>query len=239
MKIVNDSEGLSADSTARSAIEAVYRALHKGILEGTLAPESRLRVEELRKRFGVGSSTVREALSRLLVDKLVTSEEQRGFHVAPVSLDDLREITELRILLETQAVRDSIQNGDDEWESRFVAAAHQLAKTESQMAERRFDESYFRDWEARNSEFHKTLVSACRNNWLLRFRGTVFAHSYRYRRLSVMERTMPRDVRAEHQAIYEAAMARDVERAVEATAQHIANSVDVLEARLAALKMVS
>jgi DNA-binding GntR family transcriptional regulator len=239
VKTVSDFDGLSTGSTGKSAIEAVYRALHKAILEGTLAPESRLRVEELRKKFGVGSSTVREALSRLLVDKLVTAEEQRGFHVAPVSLDDLREVTSVRILLETQAVRDSIENGDDEWENRFVAAAHQLAKTETQMAERRFDESYFRDWEARNNEFHNALVAACTNGWLLRFRGTVFTHSSRYRRLSVMERTMPRDVRAEHLAIYEAAIARDVERTAEATARHIANSVDVLEARLTNLRMVS
>jgi len=105
---LKDLKEINDESPGRTAIETVYMTLRQGILEGTLQPECKLRVEELRQHFGVGSSTIREALSRLLVDKLVTSKEQRGFQVAAVSLEDFREITELRILLETQAVRESI-----------------------------------------------------------------------------------------------------------------------------------
>jgi len=178
---------------------------------GEIAPESRLRIEELRQRFGVGSSTVREALSRLLADNLVTTQEQRGFHVAPVSLEDFQEIANLRILLECQAVRQSIEKGDDDWESRLVAAHHQLAKVETQMPEKWQDRDYVDLWERRNNEFHDALVSACTNNWLLRLRKLVFTHSFRYRSISVKQRNVPRDVRAEHQAIFDAAIARDTE----------------------------
>lgn len=118
---------ISGESASRTAIEAVHMALRQAILEGTLKPECRLRVEALRQHFGVGALTVREALSRLLVDKLVTSKEQRGFQVAPVSLEDFRETTELRILLETEAVRESVAKGDDASGDRLVAAALRAA----------------------------------------------------------------------------------------------------------------
>lgn len=236
LKSVNALEG---ESSSKTAIETVYGALRDAILNGELKPESRLRVQELRETFEVGSSTIREALSRLLVDNLVTSEGQRGFHVAPVSLKDFREISELRILLETQAVRESIEQGDDEWENRVVAAAHQLAKVEGAMPELRKDEDYVQRWEVRNNEFHNALVSACTNSWLIRFRAQVFAHSFRYRRISVRERNVPRDVRAEHQALFDAAIARDVETAVQVTIDHIKKSVVVLEGLLSELPKVS
>lgn len=239
MTFLKDVNDLASESTGKTAIETVYLALRRGILDGDLEPEARLRVQELRERFEVGSSTIREALSRLLVDNLVTSEGQRGFRVAPVSLKDFREISELRVLLETQAIRESLEQGDDEWENRIVAAAHQLAKVEKAMSERRRDEDYVQEWEARNADFHDALVAACTNDWLRRFRAQVFAHSFRYRRIVVRERNVPRDVRAEHQALFEAAIARDVETTVRLTTEHIQKSVIVLEARLAELPKVS
>lgn len=216
-----------------TAIEAVYTSLRENILDGTLPPESRLRVEELRLGFGVGSSTVREALSRLLVDKLVTARKQRGFFVAAVSLDDFREISQLRVMLETQAVREAVQNGDDAWENRLVVAAHQLAKIERQMDARADDFEFVKEWEERNREFHDALVSACRNQWLLRFRATIFAHTFRYRRMSLQKQALPRDVRAEHEAIFNAAIERDGDGAARASEDHIRKSITALEAGVA------
>lgn len=239
MTNIKDLKEISGESAGRTAIEAVYKALREAILEGKLEPECRLRVEELRQHFGVGSSTVREALSRLLVDKLVTSKEQRGFQVAPVSLEDFREITALRILLETEAVRDSVAKGDDAWEDRLVAAAHQLSKIERQLPEKSADRGFQTAWEERNREFHDALVAACTNSWLLRFRETVFAHSYRYRRISLRERDIPRDVRAEHQTIFDAAIARDVDAAAAASEIHVRNSIVSLEVGVADLRAAS
>lgn len=234
MHLAQIQHGTERKSTGKTAIEEVYTALHQLILNGDIAPGSRLRIEELRQRFEVGSSTVREALSRLLADNLVTTREQRGFHVAPVSLEDFREIADLRILLECQAVRESIGKGDDNWESRLVAAHHQLTKVETQMPEKWQEKEYVDLWETRNNEFHDALVSACSNNWLLKLRKLVFTHSYRYRCISVKKRNVPRDVRAEHQAIFDAAIARDTDAAVAILTDHISRSVSAVAGQLAA-----
>lgn len=215
-------------SSGRTAIEEVHAAIREGILNGLLAPESRLRVEALRKDHGVGSSTVREALSRLLIENLVTTEGQRGFHVAPVSVQDLRQIAEMRMLLEAQAVTESICKGDDDWEARVVGAHHRLAKIETEMPGK--EQATVDEWEARNRDFHDALISACSNRWLLNFRQILYNHSVRYLRISVTERTIPRDVRSEHQAIFNAVIDRDIELAEKLTRDHIWHTVPVIEA---------
>lgn len=223
----NDSkEGTSG----KTAIEEVHAAIREGILNGLLAPESRLRVEALRKKYGVGSSTVREALSRLLIENLVTTEGQRGFHVAPVSVQDLRQIAEMRMLLEAQGVTESIRKGDDDWEARVVGAHHRLAKIESEMPGK--EKATVDEWEARNRDFHDALISACSNRWLLNFREILYNQSVRYLRISVTERTIPRNVRSEHQAIFNAVIDRDIELAEKLTREHIWRTVPVIEARL-------
>ncbi len=229
LKDINEFDG---ESQSRTTIELVYGALRQAILSGEIEPESRLRVEVLRKTFGVGASTVREALSRLLVENLVTTEGQRGFRAAIVSVQDFKNIVEMRALLEAQAVRESVENGDDDWESRFVAAHHRLAKIETEMAGR--EEQAVADWEIRNRDFHNAMIGGCTNSWLLNFRDILYSHSIRYLHIALTDRTIPRDVRSEHQAIFDAVIARDADLAEKLTIEHIRRSVPVIEKRLSA-----
>jgi DNA-binding GntR family transcriptional regulator len=232
LAFLKDINEFGGESQSRTTIELVYGALRQAILSGEIEPESRLRVEVLRKTFGVGASPVREALSRLLVENLVTTEGQRGVRAAIVSVQDFKNIVEMRALLEAQAVRESIANGDDEWESRFVAAHHRLAKIETEMAGR--EEQAVSEWEARNRDFHNAMIGACTNSWLLNFREILYSHSIRYLHIALTDRTIPRDVRAEHQAIFDAVIARDADLAEKLTIEHIRRSVPVIEKRLSA-----
>ena len=229
LKNIND---ISPESHGKTTIESVYEALRQAILVGEIAPESRLRVEELRQKFGVGASTVREALSRLLVENLVTTEGQRGFRAAAVSVEDFKSIVEMRAMFEAKAVRESVLKGDDDWESAFVAAHHNLAKIETEMAGR--ETQSVAEWERRNRAFHNAMIARCANRWLLNFREMLYNHSVRYIQISVTDRTIPRDVRAEHQAIFDAVIARDADLAEKLTIDHIYRSVPVIEARLEA-----
>jgi DNA-binding GntR family transcriptional regulator len=227
LKNIND---IAPESTGRTAIESVYEALRQAILTGEIAPGVRMRVEELRKKFGVGASTVREALSRLLVENLVTTEGQRGFRAASVSVEDFQHIVEMRAMLEARAVRESIMKGDDDWESAFVAAHHNLAKIENEMGGR--EHQSVAEWEKRNRAFHNAMIGGCTNEWLLNFREILYNHSVRYLQIAVTDRTIPRDVRSEHQAIFDAVIARDAALAEKLTIEHIYRSVPVIEARL-------
>ena len=88
----------------------------------------------MRARYDVSGSTIREALTRLLGEALVTSEGQRGFRVAPATLEDFRDLTEVRKLIETEALRQAIAHGGEAWEGDIVAAFYRLSKPRSACA---------------------------------------------------------------------------------------------------------
>jgi GntR family transcriptional regulator, carbon starvation induced regulator len=208
-----------ADTPPSTLTEGTYLQLRRDIVEGRLPPGERLRVEHLKDRYNAGAGTLREALSLLLSDALVISEGQRGFHVAPMSLSDLEDITRTRMLLEGEALRQSITAGDDVWEANLVAAFHMLTKTEEKLGER--EQGKLREWEARNRDFHEALIAACDSRWLRYLIGLLYRQSERYRHLVISRGTLARDVHAEHTAIFEAALARDHKRAAEAIERHI------------------
>src|SRR5688572_19680166 len=85
---------------ARTLASAIYARLRADILSCRLRPGEKLLIGPLGRRFNVSIASVREALSRLVADGLVVAEDQRGFRVSPVSLADLRDVTNTRIELE-------------------------------------------------------------------------------------------------------------------------------------------
>lgn len=215
-----------ARRAARTLVEFAYEAIREDILSGALAPGEKLRVEVLKEHYQVGSSTLREALTLLVADALVTAEGQRGFRVTPISLADIRDITNLRKMLETQALRSSIAHGGDDWEAALVAAWHRLTKVE----ERIYDDpqGLSGEWEDRNEAFHDALIAACDSHWLMHFRGILYHQSERYRRIALAGRVVARNVHEEHRAIFEATLARDADAACRFTEDHIDRTLEAL-----------
>ncbi|MCY4209886.1 MAG: FCD domain-containing protein [Gammaproteobacteria bacterium] len=205
---------------AKSLAEATYQRLRSDIIAGTLAPGVKLRIEELRADYNIGGSPLREALNRLAGEGFVMVEQQRGFRVAPVSQDDLKDLSRMRVMLECEALRESISNGGDEWEAEVVAAHHRLQKAEPSFAINQAE------WELRNNDFHEALVAACTSPWLLRLRHLLYEQHKRYRFIAVFSPQEGRDVHREHQEILEAALARDVQAACKATELHIQYTLD-------------
>ena len=204
---------------AKTLIEYAYKRLKTNIIRGHLAPGSKLRIEFLRKEYGVASSTLREALSLLVADSLVTVEGQQGFRVVPMSIEDFREISSLRKMMETRALRESIANGDDDWEAGVVGAFHKLNLIDLKRVNG--SEALVDVYNERNHAFHEALVAACRSPWVRRFRSMLYDNSRRYGHLSVAKVGIRMSVPSEHRAIMEAALARDVELACRLIEEHI------------------
>ena len=201
----------------KTLVESAYRNLRRDIIEGRLTPGEKLRIEHIKDNYGVGAGTMREALSLLISDALVNSQGQRGFRVAPVSLEDFADITEIRVMLECEALRQSMARGDDAWEGELIAAFHRLSKAEEKLGETGNRE----EWEERNRVFHEVLISACPSHWIKHFLAILYHQTERYRRLSLQHKAVPRDIHAEHDSLFKAALAHDADRACEILAQHI------------------
>ncbi|PKO57976.1 MAG: transcriptional regulator [Betaproteobacteria bacterium HGW-Betaproteobacteria-19] len=207
-------------------IEAAYRDIRRDIVLGVHAAGEKLRVEHLKTRYAVSSGTLREALALLVSDSLVVSQGQRGFSVTPMSVDDLEDLSYVRSLVETEAARQSLARGNDEWEARLVSCFHCLSLAEERLGART-PEAY-EEWERRNFEFHEALVSACASTRLLSLRSTLHLQAERYRKLSALEGPRPRDVHNEHQQIIDFALARDADKLVDVLQRHIRRPVDVI-----------
>lgn len=207
----------------KTLASAAYERIKADVIGGVLTPGQRLRIEDLRQAYETGASPLREALSRLAAEGIVVSIGQRGFRVPSVTLDDLRDITNTRILLETEALRQSIEHGNEDWEVEIVATFHRL--TQAETGER----PEFAEWEIRNKGFHDALLSACPSRWLLRFHETMYDQHRRYRAISIQASTTRRDVHAEHERIKDAALARDIETACAETEEHIRRTAEIDE----------
>ena len=201
----------------KTLVESAYRNLRRDIIEGRLLPGEKLRIEHIKDNYGVGAGTLREALSLLIADALVVSQGQRGFRVAPMSLADFGDITETRVMLECEALRQSIALGDDVWEGELLAAFHRLSKAEEKLA----DNGSREEWEERNRNFHEVLIAACPSQWIKHFLSILYHQAERYRRLSLQQKAMPRDIHAEHEALFKAVLGRDAELACQLLGEHI------------------
>jgi GntR family transcriptional regulator, carbon starvation induced regulator len=212
--------------------ESLLERIRQDIILGALRPAAKLRLEKLSKNYGVSVNTLRESLSRLAADGLVVSEGQKGFAVLPVSIEDLREITEMRQLLECHALRQSVASADLDWEARLVGAYHKLSKVEA-LVEAEPDR-YGEAWERYNQEFHEALIANCRSRWLKVFHRAMYDHSRRYRMLSLKTKPFPRSQSAEeHRQILAAAIARDAEAAERILAAHILKGAEIADLKLA------
>ena len=100
----------------------VYEQVRGAILSGRFRPGQRLKVSELATQYKVSLNVVREALNRLTGEQLVRAEPQVGFAVTELSLEDLADLVDVRLAIETTALEWSIEHGDMGWESQVVGA---------------------------------------------------------------------------------------------------------------------
>lgn len=200
----------------------VYERLRVDIRSGNLNPGVPLRMEWLKTSYDVGATPLREALSRLAAEYLVTTEGKRGFRVAPVSLREYKELVSLRNNIERQALETAVAQGDDDWEAEVVASLHRLSKAPS--GAQAIDTHHAEEREKRHRSFHVALIAACDSTWLLRIWWQMMAHLERYRRLALSgDPTSPegaRRIEAEHRAIMAAVLARDAATALALLHEH-------------------
>jgi GntR family carbon starvation induced transcriptional regulator len=204
------------------AVDITHR-LRQDIVGCRLKPGEALKFDALRSAFGASFTTLREALTSLSAEGLVIAEEQRGFRVAPVTTDDLVDVTDARILIEIELIRRSIAQGGDDWEIAVISTLHRLGRIEERLSGRHTEDP---EWKIAHRQFHEAVVSGGRSPTLLTIRASLFERAERYRNLSSMFRPQTRDKAGEHRAIMQAAIGRDTDQAVSLIERHIRSTSD-------------
>src|ERR1700690_3975795 len=133
----------------------VYEALRSELFNGGLRPSQKLEMVEPTDRLGVSQSVVRESLTRLTEQGLLIATPQRGFRVRDLSIEDIAELTETRIQVESLALRLAVERGDLQWETGILAAHHRLDRTPVTLD----DGTVSEDWATSHRDFHQALLT--------------------------------------------------------------------------------
>lgn len=216
LSLVGDSAG-SESLTSRA-----YSRLKQDIISGKLRPGLKLKIEDLRRDYDLGTSPVREALSLLTSDHFVERIDQRGFRVASVSEAEFNELLQTRCWLEERALRESIKNGSTKWEEQVVLANYRLSRIPRSESADHFVANA--EWEVAHKHFHTTLISECGSSILLKFCNQLYDQNVRYRQLSASQAYPARDVAEEHNSICDAVLARDADLACKRLISHYKNT---------------
>jgi len=203
-----------------------YERIRADILTGRLKPNEKIKISDLVSKLGFSLGAVREALSRLSSEGLAVTETNKGFRVAPITEEDLVDLTRTRILIETECLKNAIENGDLKWETGIVSTLFEI--TRIPVYDPDDPQALNPEWVDAHQRFHEALVAACDSPWLLRIRDSLFAQSERYRSATASISRLQRDLNAEHKAIADAAIARDTEAAVEAMRKHLSHTRKIL-----------
>lgn len=198
----------------------IYAQLRQAILTLELPPGSPMTERELESEFGASRTPVRAALLRLDTEGLVR-RQGRGFIVAPLDLDEIGMLAELREAIETAAVRLAVARASDD----DIAALRQLVEDEraSSEADRVLNAS---------SAFHAQLTQLSGNTLMAESIGGAMARLARTRWLETQSSQSRENAWREHLEMIEAIEARDADRAAELAGAHIRGTTERLLALL-------
>lgn len=183
-----------------------FEYIREKIINGAYLPGKKLAVVALAKEIQVGPTPVREALSRLTQTGLVEAFENQGFAVKELSEEELRDLYQTFLQIESLAIAQSMDRGGDEWASQIVAALYQLSLVEnSPLTIERYPV-----WAERNARFHSALVSCAGSACLLNIRNQLFMQFDRYFRLALFSDSQPIVLdHNDHKALAEVVLKRD------------------------------
>lgn len=225
MKLHPDSAPIIPLSPANDGLtvgENTYRRLRSDIIFARLKPGQKLKLDALKTAYGASVSTLREILARLSAEGFVLAEGQRGFEVMTVSVAGLRDVAEMRLLLECHAIQHSFASGDVDWEGEVVSAHHKLAQMEKRILAG--DQTATELWKRHDGEFHRALISACGSSALMKAHVNVYDHYLRYQMVALVFRG--EIARNEHSQLLDCALRRDADTARKILTVHINECVD-------------
>ncbi len=199
-------------TTVPSYAVQVGQMLKKSILNGVYGPGSRLNEAELAESMGVSRSPIREAIQRLAKEGLVELVPRKGSFVTSLKLDEVKELFELREVLEIKAPELAAQRISNQELSQLS----KLLVDTSDLIKRKKYRQY--PW---NLDFHKQIASCAKNRYLLEKIYDTNVHLLLVRHKSGLETGRAEKALQEHKRIFEAIRNKDAGSAGQFMKEHI------------------
>ncbi len=207
----------------KSVTEMLADDLRQAILSGSLEEGEYLRQQRVARQYSVSEVVVREALRVLEAEGLVETERRRGSRVSRLSPDEVRELWELRILLEKLLTRHAVPALAPDDLAHAAALASAMEKQPDAVA-----------WLALNFDFHTCLYRPAGRPRILRFANNLRNVMDRYLRMRLAGLGRFELAHREHRQILTAYRRRDPDLAVQRVEAHLARTAEDVLAFLTA-----
>ena len=185
--------------------EEVYRRIRADIMSLKLPPDTRVSVDSLARELGVSQTPIREALSMLEANGLVSKRHFAGYATSPrMDRAQLDELFEFRLLIEPHAARKAAEIMSD-------AEVKGLASGETAVSHDAFADM--------DTEFHRLIAQGAGNYLIADSLSRLHIHIHIFR--SCFKREIAEEAVHEHNVIVAAIRARNGERAEAAMRRHI------------------
>ena len=206
--------------------DKVYEVLKRKILERELNAGDKVLVDDVAQQLGVSRTPVKDALNRLAVEGLIEKVARRGTFVTTVSLREVDELFDLRLLLETYAAEKVLERGVVE---PFLAKMEEYMVNIDRIADSDSPDYYaLMSW---NRDLHLALITLADNNHMLQIYEGLNIHIQVARVHYSHSTASVRQTQREHRAIYEAFESGDLEQVKRAISTHINNvRAEIIEA---------
>jgi len=198
----------------------VYEELKRRIVDGRLRPGEPLVTTHIAREFGVSHIPVREAINRLRSEQLVWSNPHSHAVVSSLSKKDLIDVYEIRIALESLAVRLAAERMSAEVLQRLGRLVDEMERAAEADDKDRYNEL--------NREFHLVMYSACQNPRLQELITDFGRNMDRFGPFSLATKRSVKESLREHRALLEALRRRDGIRAERLMAMHKRGSARAL-----------
>jgi GntR family carbon starvation induced transcriptional regulator len=193
--------------SSKNPTQAAVFWLRRDIVRGVFIPGERLKVDALAQFYGLGMSPIREAILILSDSGLVEHEHQRGYRVAPVSVEDYEDTLEVYHRVRRLALEMAMERADDAWEEQVVIKLHRSMKVPVVGPDA--DPEAREQWQRAYVSLQAALVSGCRSPLLDRLYRDVGSRIERYGNLFADYTTdLTRDHRSEQWQIIDAMTSR-------------------------------
>lgn len=197
----------------RLLTDRIYTSMRNDIIACKKAPGERLTEDSLRKKFRTSNTPIREAMRRLEAEGLVFSVPHRGIFVSRISSRDVREIYEIREVLEGVAVRMAVQNIRDNDKVYLRRLLQDLERS----AAARDQES----WHNKNGDLHFYLIKLSGNKNLFHVIEGLKKRVFRYHKFSTTSQETMNQYVTQHRNVVEAVIEGDAQRAEKEMAAHL------------------
>lgn len=208
--------------------ESVVQILRTKIIVGELKPGQRLNEAKLALELGISRPPIREAFRVLEAEHLVVSQPRRGAFVSELSVEDLREVFEARIMIECYAI--------DFLKAKKVRKLPEVEETLRKTCGLSFPSTGSREevlqYLQRVIAFHRKLIEITRNHWIERFYESIHPSLTRYEFIYTYLPDRAGPWRSEHKKILEFFKAGQYEKAKGLLRTHILRVVEVLAKRI-------